>query len=336
MVAEIYNVDKRLLLVVSVDANRPAASIDPLMAQNSKNQMTEKWPANRYLELALLFLLALLWGSSYLFIKVGLETIPPFTLIAIRVTIAATLLTCVVVVQGLRFPVEPRQWLSLLVQSFLNSIGAWIVLAWGQQFVDSALAGILNSTSPIFVVFITVAWTRHEYLNWGKVLGALLGFGGVVMIIGANTLESLGEDITAQLAVLSGAALYGLAAINGKRFVAMPPSVTAASTMIWAAIVLVPASLIIDRPWTLAPSWISFGATAALAVFSTASALLIYFRLIRTIGSMGVASQAYLRIAVSVLLGVLFLGEGVSWTMGFGLAAVLVGVALINGHFRFR
>lgn len=296
--------------------------------------MTPKPPASPRIELTLLLLLALLWGASYLFIKVAVATIPPVTLIAIRVTIAALLLTTVMVAQGFRFPREPARWGALLVQAFLNSIGAWTVLAWGQQFVDSALAGILNSTSPIFVIFITLLWTRHETVNWSKLVGALLGLAGVVLILGANVLAGLGKDLIAQLAVLGGAGLYGLAAVFGKRFTDLPPAVTAASTMIWAAIVLVPASLIFDRPWTVSPTMISLAAAIALAVFSTALALLIYFRLIRTIGSMGVASQAYLRIAVSALLGVCILGESVSWTMGLGLLTVSIGVALINGHLR--
>jgi len=296
--------------------------------------MIAKLARNPHIELALLCLLALMWGSSYLFIKIAVETIPPITLIAARVAIAALLLSAIMAKRNHRFPREPRIWQALFVQSIFNSIGAWTVLAWGQQYVDSGLAGILNSTSPIFVFFITWLWTRHEAVSGDKLIGALLGLAGVILIVGVNALDGFGQNIAAQLAVLSGAMLYGLAAVYGKRFADLPPSVTAACTMIWAAVILIPMSLVIDRPWTLSPSAASVCAALALAIFSTAGALIIYFRLIKTIGSMGVASQAYLRIGVSVLLGMILLGESVDWSVVLGLLAVAMSVAIINGHLR--
>ena len=210
--------------------------------------MIAKLARNPHIELALLCLLALMWGSSYLFIKIAVETIPPITLIAARVAIAALLLSAIMAKRNHRFPREPRIWQALFVQSIFNSIGAWTVLAWGQQYVDSGLAGILNSTSPIFVFFITWLWTRHEAVSGDKLIGALLGLAGVILIVGVNALDGFGQNIAAQLAVLSGAMLYGLAAIYGKRFADLPPSVTAACTMIWAAVILIPMSLVIDRP----------------------------------------------------------------------------------------
>lgn len=285
---------------------------------------------NRLKEYALLGLLALLWGSSYLFIRVGLETIPPVTLIALRVSIAAALLLLILRWQGYRLPRDGKTWRNLFFQSFLNSFGAWFLLAWGQQFVESGLAGVLNSTSPIFVFFITWAITRHETVTARKVLGAFIGLGGVVLIIGIDALQHLGAEVIGQLAVLFSAFLYGCAAIFSKRFGAQPATVTAAGVMICATLVLVPASLIIDKPWTLSPSLTSLAAVAALGSFGTALALLLYFRLIQSLGSLGAASQAYLRMGVSVMLGIVFLGESFSLPVGIGLIAAILGVALIN------
>ena len=116
---------------------------------------------NRTIEFSLLGVLALLWGSSYLLIKLALASIPPFTLIAVRVTIAAVLLLTVVRVRSEHLPRNAATWRGFVVQAFLNSIGAWTVLAWGQQYVDSGLAGVLNSTSPLFVFLLTLLWTRQ-------------------------------------------------------------------------------------------------------------------------------------------------------------------------------
>ncbi|MCG8559775.1 MAG: EamA family transporter [Hyphomicrobiales bacterium] len=285
---------------------------------------------NRATELMLLGLLALLWGSSYLFIKVAVATIPPLTLMAARVTLAAAVLVLVARLQRRSFPADRATWRALFVQSVLNSTAAWALLAWGAQFVDSGLAGVLNSTSPIFVFFITLLWTRHETVNALKLVGALLGLAGVVLIIGVEALAGLGREVAAQLAVLASAGLYAGAAIYGKRFTHLPPVITAAGATLWASAVLVPASLLVERPWTLEPAPVSVLALLALSLFSTAGALLLYFRLIGSLGSMGVASQAYLRAGVSVLLGAIVLGERLDWTVGLGLAAVILGVAAIN------
>lgn len=281
-------------------------------------------------ELLLLALLALLWGASYLLIELALESLPPVTLIASRVTIAALLLLAVAAWRGERLPRDPATWRLLLLQSFFNATAAWTLLAWGQQHIDSGLAGVLNSTSPVFVFFITLLVTRHEALNLRKVAGALLGIAGVVLIIGVDVLAGLGQQVAAQCAVLLGAVLYACAAVNGKRFAHLPPTVTAAAVMLCATAVLVPAAVIVDRPWTLQPTAVSLLAATVLAVFCTAAALLLYFRLVRTLGSMGVASQAYLRAGVSVVLGIVILGEVFRPVIGLGLLAVILGVAAIN------
>lgn len=287
-------------------------------------------PVNLASEFILLGILALLWGSSYLFIKVAVADIPPITLIAVRVTIAAVFLLAVMHWRGLKLPRDRGTWRMLFIQAIFNSIGAWTVLAWGQQYVDSGLASVLNSTAPIFVFFITAFYTRHESLGAMKLVGASLGVVGVVLIVGVDALNGLVSQVAGALAALAGAALYAGAAIYGKNFAHLPATTAAAGTMIWASICLVPLALAIDRPWTLTPSTSAIGAALILSVLCTGVALLIYFRLIKTLGSLGVTSQAYLRAGVGVALGVIFLGEQITPMVGLGLAAAIGGVVLIN------
>ena len=281
-------------------------------------------------ELPLLALLALLWGSSYLFIKVAVAEIPPVTLIALRVLGAAIFLMAVMGARGEKLPRDGRTWRMLLLQAIFNSIGAWTVLAWGQQFVDSGLASVLNSTSPIFVFLITALVTRHERLGGFRLAGAALGILGVTLIVGVDVLGGLGDQVAGQLACLVGAALYAGAAIYGKRFGHISAVATATGTMISASAVLVPLAFLLDRPWSLTPGPTAIAATAVLSILCTGLALLIYFRLVRTLGSMGVASQSYLRAGVGVILGMLFLGETVTLPVALGIAAAIAGVALIN------
>lgn len=292
--------------------------------------MTLKKDINIAVELGYLAILATLWGSSYLFVKVAVETIPPVTLIAMRVSIAAVFLLAVMSWRNEKFPRDLRSWRMLLVQAFLNSIGAWTLLAWGQQYVDSGLASVLNSTSPIFVFALTVLLTRHEPVNGFKLLGAGFGVVGVTLIVGPDVIEGLGQQGLAQLVILLSALLYAGAAIYGKKFGHLSATVTAAGTMLWAALLLVPLSLVLEQPWTVRPTTASLLAALMLALFSTGVALLIYFRLVKTLGSMGVASQSYLRAGVGVILGVTFLGEQITFVVGVGLFCAISGVALIN------
>ncbi|MEM6986985.1 MAG: EamA family transporter [Pseudomonadota bacterium] len=283
-------------------------------------------------EYLLLGLLAILWGSSYLFIKVAVAEIPPVTLIALRVLGAAAFLMVVMRIRSERLPTDMKTWRMLFVQALFNSIGAWTVLAWGQQFVDSGLASVLNSTAPLFVILITATVTRHEATGGLKLLGALTGLVGVILIVGPEVLNGLGAQVAGQLACLLGALLYAGAAIYGKRLAHVGALATATGTMIWASAVLVPLAVLLDRPWALLPtlSTQALAATATLSILCTGVALLIYFRLLNTIGSLGVASQAYLRAGVGVVLGLVVLGETISVTAAIGLAAVMAGVILIN------
>ncbi|MGI9424910.1 MAG: DMT family transporter [Hyphomicrobiaceae bacterium] len=286
---------------------------------------------NLLLEFSLLLCLAVLWGSSYLWIKIAVDAIPPVTLIAVRVSVAAIMLLGVVAWLRLDLPGDAATWSQLTVQSVLNSTGAWLLLAWGQQFVDSGLAGVLNSTSPLFVLAFTMLWTRHEPITGLKQIGVACGFAGVLMIVGFDVLQGLGQQVGAQLAILAGAVMYAGAAIFGKqRFNHLHPTATAAGTMICASVCLVPLSLTIDRPWTLTPTATDLAAALILGVFCTGFALLLYFRLLRTIGSMGVASQGFMRAGLSVLLGVVVLGEQLTVLLAFGVVSTILGVALIN------
>lgn len=285
---------------------------------------------NHLVELSLLGLLALLWSSSYLFTKIAVGEITPVTLVAIRVSVAALVILFVMLAQGVSLPRDVKTWGMLFIQSFCNSIGAWTLVAWGQQHIDSGLACVLNSTSPIFVFFITLFITRHESLSGLKLFGAIVGLAGVMMIVGVDALRGLGQQVAGQLAALAGAFLYGVAAIYGKRFAHIPSVAVAAGTMLWASAVLIPAAFIFERPLMLSPSPTALSAVVALGVLCTGIAMLLYFRLVRTLGSLGVASQGYLRAGIGVVLGMVVLGETITPLVGIGLFAAIIGVAAIN------
>jgi drug/metabolite transporter (DMT)-like permease len=278
-------------------------------------------------ELALLLLLATLWGASYSFIKLGVATIPPVTLIAARTAIAGLLLLAIMRWRGLRLPKDAATWRRFLFQACMNSVIPWTLIAWSERALDAGLATILNSTSPIFTFFLTLAISHHEALSPRKLFGVLAGLAGICLIVGMQALQGLGAQFLAEIGTVAAAICYAGAAIFSRGFKGLDPMAPAAGSLLCGAAILVPASLALDRPWTLAPSPSSMLALLGLAVFSTGLAFVIYFRLIQTLGSVSTTAQAYLRVPIGVALGVLFLGETLTSTAWIGLGCVVVGVA---------
>jgi drug/metabolite transporter (DMT)-like permease len=280
--------------------------------------------------LALLLVLATLWGASYTFIRVAVASIPPITLIAGRTAIAGVLLLIIMYWRGLRMPRDAATWRRFLFQACLNSVIPWTMIAWGERTLDAGLATILNSTSPIFTFFLTLAVSRHEALTSRKLFGVVAGMAGICLIVGVQALAGFGEQLTAQIVTVLAAICYAGAAIFSRGFKGLDPMAPAAGSLLCGAIVLIPLGLVVEQPWTIAPSTNSMLALLGLAVFSTAAAFVIYFRLIQTLGSVGTTAQAYLRVPIGVALGVLFLGEQLSPTAWIGLACVVIGVAAMT------
>jgi drug/metabolite transporter (DMT)-like permease len=291
---------------------------------------------NTNFELALLLALATLWGASYTFIKIGVETIPPVTLIGARTLIAGSILLVIIRSRGLGLPKDAATWRRFLFQACLNSVIPFTLIAWAERSVDAGLATILNSTSPIFAFLLTVVITRHEAVTARKLFGVIAGIAGTGLIVGVQAFNGLGEALLSQLAIVAATVCYAGAAIFGRAFKGLDPIMPAAGSMLCGAAILIPISIVVDRPWTLALSAESILALLGLSVFSTALAFVIYFRLIHTLGSVGTTAQAYLRVPIGVGIGVIFLGEVLSSTAWIGLACVIAGVAAMTIPARKR
>jgi len=277
-------------------------------------------------DLLLLVVLATLWGASYTFIKVGVASIPPITLIAARTLIAGLLLLMLLRARGLSLPRNLATWRSFLFQACLNSVVPFTLIAWAERTVEAGLATILNATTPVFVCLLTLCITRHEALSPLKLFGVAAGIVGTCLIIGMQALDGLGHALWAQLAIVAATVCYAGAAIFGRTFGGHDPIIPAAGSLLCGAAILLPLSVLVERPWTVVPSTDSLWALGALAVFSTALAFVIYFRLVHTLGSVGTAAQAYLRVPIGVAIGVLFLGETLNPDAWLGMGCILVGV----------
>ncbi|MCA1443378.1 EamA family transporter [Ensifer sp. IC4062] len=298
--------------------------------------MTAAAKTNIALELSLLLALATLWGASYTFIKIGVQTIPPVTLIAARTLLAGAILLAVIGWRGLSLPRDMATLRRFLFQACLNSVFPFTLIAWAERTIDAGVAVILNSTTPIFAFLLTAMITRHEPVTARKFVGVIAGVTGISLIIGLEAFRGIGDQLVPQLAVVLATVCYAGAAIFGKNFKGQDPMIPAAGSLLAGAVLLVPTSLIVDRPWTLDPSPESLIALVCLSAFSTALGFVIYFRLIHTLGSVGTTAQAYVRVPIGVAIGVLFLGETLSTTAWIGLCCVIAGVAAMTIPARQR
>ena len=281
------------------------------------------------LELAALLFVGFLWGAQFGFNKILLETIPPFTGVALRLVIAAAFLWAVVAIRRDPIPRGPRMWRDFSIQAILTAAGPGLMIVWSQQYIDSALAAILNSTTPIFAALITIFVTRHETVGVRKLIGIAVGLGGVITVIGVDALHGLDRGLIGQIVVLISALGYGIAAIFGRRFSTMSPVAAAAGTTTCAAIFMTICAFTIESPLTLEPSARSLAAAVATAILCNSIAVVLYYRLIRTLGPMSASSLGYLKAAFGVLIGCTVLGEPLTMSIVVGLAAVAVGVLAI-------
>lgn len=286
-------------------------------------------------EWGLLIALAAVWGGSFFFQGIAVTALPPLTIVALRVSIAAILLLIVVRASGFAMPRGGKVWRSFFGMSLINNILPFSLIVWGQTQIESGLAAILNATTPLFGVIVAHYFTTDERMTPNRLAGVLIGFAGVVVMIGADALAGIGGNILAQLAILGASVSYAFASVLGRRFnrMGVPPLVTAAGIITAAAVLTVPLALIADHPWTLPmPPTQVWLAVLGLAAISTAFAYILYFRILATAGATNLMLVTLLIPVGAILLGTTFLGERLAASHFLGMGIIAVGLAAIDGR----
>lgn len=282
---------------------------------------------------ALLVLLSILWGGTFLFAKVAVAEIPPLTLVFMRVAIAATTLLVVLGVMRVPFSGIASTWTAFFGMGLLNNVIPFSLLFIGQQDLGAGLESILNATTPIFTVLVLHIATRDERLTLLKGLGVLLGFAGVVLLVGPEALSGLAGHARAELLCLGATFSYALALLYGRRFKGTPPLVTATGQLIASSLMMAPLSIAIDRPWTLAiPSVPALASVTTMALLSTALSYIIYFRIMARAGATNAALVTFLIPVSAIALGALVLGEKLTLLQVIGFGTILAGLAAIDGR----
>jgi drug/metabolite transporter (DMT)-like permease len=284
-------------------------------------------------EWALLLFLSVLWGGSFFFNAVALTALPPLTLVLARVLIAALVLWAVIGALGLAVPRGRGVWGAFLVMGLINNAVPFSLIVWGQSHIASGLAAILNASTPLFTVLLAHVLTGDERLTPARAVGVALGFAGVAVMFG-DAAGLADAPVLAQLACLGAALCYALAGIFGRRFgrLGVAPLATAAGQVTASSLILLPLALAVDRPWTLeAPGPAPLAAVLAVALFSTALAYVVFFRLLATAGATNLLLVTFLVPVTAVLLGWLVLREALDLHQFLGAGLIGAGLAAIDG-----
>lgn len=292
---------------------------------------------------AMLLLLSFLWGGSFFFIGVAVTELPPLTIVFLRVGLAAVTLWAIALFSGYKAPRSIAVWRAFALMGLVSNAVPFSLIVWGQTHIGAGLASIINAATPLFTILIAGLFLADEHMTTQKIIGVMAGLTGVIVLIGPSALLELGFDMDkstlAQLAIIGAALSYGCATVFGRRFKAMgiSPFHTAAGQATASTLILFPLVMMIERPYELAtpsaPVWLSI---LGLAVFSTALAYILFFRILESSGATNVVLVTFLVPVTANFLGWLVLDEQLYGRYFVGMAIIGLGLAVIDGRLWAR
>lgn len=281
----------------------------------------------------LLAALSALWGGAFLFAKVAVSEIPPFVLVFLRVALAAALLHVVLRLSGHRLPLDRKSLAAFLVMGLLNNVIPFSLIFWGQTGIAAGLASILNATTPMFTFLVAAIILRQEPVVANRTAGVLLGFAGVAAMLSSGLAGLTSDPLWAQAACLGAALSYAFAGAFGRRFRETPPLVTATGQLTASTLIMAPVALMTAGDWSPGNvSLLVWANVAALGVFATALAYLLFFRLLARAGATNTSLVTLLIPVCALLFGHLLLGERLYPIQFAGLVVLLAGLALLDGR----
>lgn len=285
----------------------------------------------------MLFALALFWGTSYQFIKIAVDGVPPLTIAAARIALGAVILFVVLRLRGGRLVAQGARWGRLVLVALAGNAVPLFLLAWGGARIDSAVSAIQLAITPLLVMTLAHAALPDEKITAARALGVACGLAGMALLIGPDAFGGFGAHLWGQLAVMTAALGFAVSSVAARGLTAGDALANACVVLIVSAAATVPAALAIDQPWNLSPSPISIAAVIWLGVLPTAIATHIYLHLIATAGANFVTSLNYLSPPIGVLAGTLVLGDRLEPRMLAAMAVILGGIAIAElGRLRRR
>lgn len=277
--------------------------------------------------------LSAIWGSSFMFIKLGLQGgFHPLTLVTLRLLFGSLVMLALLWRQGLSFPRERRLLISIAILAFFNNVIPFTLITWGEQFITSSLTAILNSSVPLFAVLLSHLALSDERLTFRRGGGVLLGFAGVlVLFVPDLLLQSGGNRLAGEIAIIIASMGYAIGSVFArKRLHGVPAAVLSTSQISLAFLWMLLPALLIEQPWTLRPTPIAWFSALWLGVLGTGLAYLLYFSLLKNIGATPTTMVTYVIPLFAVTYSVIFLSEPLHWSQILAMTLIFLGVWLAN------
>jgi drug/metabolite transporter (DMT)-like permease len=286
----------------------------------------------RTTEWLLLIALSILWGGTYFFSVVAVQSLPPLTLVMLRVSLAAEVLVPVALLMGYRLPLTPAGWAPFVILALLNNIVPFTLMFIGQARITGGLASVMNATTPLFTILIA-RMAGQEALTPAKLVGVLVGLAGVAVLMGPAAWHAQASSLIGMSCFIGAALSYGLSALWLRRFRDTPPLVSAAAQLLCSTVMMLPIVALVERPWQLAAPPLSVvGAVLGLALLSTALAYVLFFRIIATAGATNVMLVTLLVPVTATALGAILLDEALTAHQIAGALIIASGLVIIDGR----
>ena len=283
------------------------------------------------MNLVWLLILGGLWGSSYLFIKVAVGEVPPLTLVAGRLVLAAAILWLVLAAVRQAMPRSRRLWAAFAVMGLLNGAVPYSLIFWSEQHISSGLASLLQATMPLFTVLMGHFLMREEHLTLGRIAGVVLGFLGVGLLMLPDLRQGAHANLLGELAMVASSVSYAGAALFARsRLRGQPALVSTTGQLTMGAVWILPLSLLVEGPPRAVPSLPALGSWLGLTILGTVIAYVIYFKLIERTSAAFTSTVTYIIPVFGLILGALVLSEPLSLTLLVSLGLILVGVLLVR------
>jgi len=284
-------------------------------------------------------LLGLVWGSSFLWIKIAVEEIGPFTLVAFRLLFGLVGLLIIMRLRKQSFPRDRKTLLAFLFMGVFNTALPFTLISWGETKIDSSLASILNGTVPLFTIIIAHFWLHDDKITLPRIAGLIVGFAGIVVLVSRDLGPAgvFNGDILGQLAVLAASLCYATAITFSRRHLrGQPPLVQATMVILIADTLLWLTTPIVERPLHVPILPITWFALAWLGLLGSCLAYLLFFYLINAWGPTRASLVAYVFPVIGLFLGIIFLGEIADWRLMIGSLLVVAGIVVVNLKVRFK
>ncbi len=279
-------------------------------------------------------LISFFWGSSYLFIKIGVETMPPMTLIAGRLFFGSLVLGVALLIVRSPLPRERVTYAKLVFMALINIVIPFTLITWGEQYIDSSLAAILQAATPLFTIVIASLALSEEAITLNRLVGLIIGFGGVVVLFSHGLSEGSGTNsLPGEIALVLSSLSYAIGGVFVRvNMRGLHPTVPAFFQVSIALLITTGLALVLESPVQLPTTPTELFVVLWLGVFGSSLAYLIYFRLVHVLGPTRISLITYVMPIVGIILGVLVLDETIDLRTIVGTAIILAGVGLVNSR----